>query len=307
MKQYIAIAALIAAGATFASADEYTINPLSNESAYNYYTGQGEQISYTEYMNDESGEAYRKTNWSSTADGWVANPTLLGNNKYGWKENKVKGVSSYTDFDTITLDSADDYLKFSYRLNTGNSKKADAMLTLALVGAEGAIVTGFTGTKPVSYAVTDVVADSYAFAGATWTDATLSGKTFDSLLTATGSSGYYTVEGSVAWDETVSEFVLNLLLSKTAQEYVQDENGVWQDEPVITTTLVKDVKVSIGDGFGIEELIISINGTSNAYPELYDLALTWGSASFSVPEPSTFGLLAGLGALALAGTRRRRR
>ena len=38
-----------------------------------------------------------------------------------------------------------------------------------------------------------------------------------------------------------------------------------------------------------------------------DNVALYGTASYAIPEPSAFGLLAGLGALALAGTRRRKR
>ena len=263
MKQYIAIAALIAAGAAFASADEeWTINPL-----------------------------FDKGNWNhGKYNANAGSPSINASGKYIWKELDQQGYSSYDDFDKIVLDSADDYFSFSYNLKRGLYKASGEVLTLALVGST-AIVTGYSGNQSISYDVTGIIAENYTFEPCTWGDSILEGTALCSLSTAST----YKFEGTTAWDATLSEFVLSLTLSSVAE----------------TVTPIETVKVALGSYVEIEELIISINGSKNmaskSYPELSELALTWGHSSFAVPEPSAFGLLAGLGALALAGTRRRRR
>ncbi len=282
MKSYIAIAALIAAGTAFANADEeYTINPLKDYENWSHKAGNI----------DAGNEATFSLNSTDTTTGNRVD-------KYYWKKADAKAYSTYRNFDSISLDSADDYLKFSYGFKT-SGVNSGCTLTLALVGTQGAVVTGFDKNK-ANYAVTNTVADSYTFTGSDWGQAVLS----ETNLATISAGTLYQFEGNVSWDSTLSKFVLELVLSSTKQEsYFDNTIGDWVFN--LTQSTDGTATIALSEYVDVEELIVSISSPSNKYGELYNVNLTWGHVA--VPEPSAFGLLAGLGALALAGTRRRRR
>ena len=98
---------------------------------------------------------------------------------------------------------------------------------------------------------------------------------------------------------TSSDLVKNIVVSNSAEGSFIAVNGnvvAKSDEYFSSsTTLSSEICIGAVFGGGIEKL----NGTLDNIA-LYNVAAT-------IPEPSAFGLLAGLGALALVGTRRRRR
>lgn len=268
MKQYIAIAALIAAGAAFASADdEQTMSPFLDRNGW-YHT--------------------KKSGWSD--------PNISALNSYVWKDTDTEGTSTYSAlgtqtkapaFERIVLDSPDDYLTFTYDHKTGSSTNSAA--TFALAGSEGAIVIGHSYNQPIGYA-TSMTSDAlnYTFTGTNWGDP-------NGVLEATPAkqgfikSRTYSIEGNISWDSALSTFVLNLAISDASTTFTSGT-------------------IALGDEFSIERLIIAVDASSKTGQVTFsNLELTWGHYNIAVPEPSAFGLLAGLGALALAGTRRRRR
>ena len=253
MKKYIAVAALIAAGSAFANAaDEMVYTPLVD----------GEW---------ESSSNFPDRHLS------VPKPTI-SDGSYYWGTNWGQGYSTWDGLNLV-LDSSDDYVSFSYTITTGNTN--DGVMTLALVGTDMAIVTGFSYKGVIKYAVTDNVAkDQYTFAPEASWGTVLSGTAMNS---GTSGNTSYAIAGTVSWDESLSNFVLDLSLGGA----VVAEN------------------IKLRETIDFSKLVISTDGGHQgpSYATLSDLTI---KANSPVPEPSAFGLLAGMGALALVASRRRR-
>ena len=211
------------------------------------------------------------------------------------------GITAITTINTLPsfCRKSKTLVKFSYNFKT-SGVTSGCTLTLALVGTQSAIVTGFETSK-ANYATTDIVADSYTFTGSSWGKAVLDGTNLATIASGT----LYHVEGDISWDETLSKFVLKLALDSI--EVTQKIDPATGDliSSTITQTPRGSATVTLNNYIDINTLIVSSSAPTNKYSELQNIELTWGH--IAIPEPSAFGLMAGLGALALAGTRRRRK
>ena len=128
-----------------------------------------------------------------------------------------------------------------------------------------------------------------------------------------GQVKYYSADNSPTNVQTGGHFSKQRVVNNVAtlkfnfSEYNSSAN-TYKMSISYPTTWNASTDTFTGVSFGSKEVLWTslVLGGTNAQPTVSSLKLTTGSYRV-VPEPSAFGLLAGLGALALVGARRRRR
>lgn len=272
MKKYLSIAALLAAGAAFANAASVTYGEGIEVSA-------GDQNIYT-----LSGENPYKSVKISSAEGDSAFNVSIGT--LGGVEGTVDGMS----------------------VNVNSSSSHPVYITLRNGTLSGEIDTsGSTGKVNIDlqmgYTSTEVSLTTRIAAG---TSFVLSSKTtleFNDMSSGTGVLVWNLSEGDVANQNvlisgsgtvTFSENVTIVLNfeSKAALDAVVNNNASFQlfGEGVTAT------------GLSNASWTVQVAGKETGRT----LSVNENGVATVVPEPSAFGLLAGLGALALVASRRRR-
>ena len=272
MKKYITLAALLAVGSVFANAKTTkTYEPLQDTTTT---AADGEALSL-DAKGWITGEKY---NYSMSIDSV--------NNKIANSDSDWYGdAATYRFEDVLTLNTKQ-YLDFSFDFER---TAANTVQSIALVGTTQAIVIGhgdYANTTDLSVGISSNVANvttgagahGYVFAGtanqgfiaSTGIGASLAG----GMPVATAA-----ITGHIEWDG--DSYGLTLTSDKAAQG--------------------SPLTYDLGATFDIRDLVFTFDGSNQTSLSNLEFTVT------TIPEPSVFGLLAGLGALALVGTRRRRR
>ena len=211
------------------------------------------------------------------------NDGVLSSTNPNWQVD----CATYTLTTALSI-STDETLKFSF--DATNNGTGNSCLTLALIGSSCAIVIGHgTYSSPadgLQVAVTDNTTSvgGYVFAATNPGDDVqlTAGATLASAMPANGATS--TISGQIVWDGD--------------SWYLTAKSSATSD------SLSYDLGITSLD---VSKLAVTIEG--GRAPN--DVSADWQTPTMSnlkiavVPEPSAFGMLAGLGALALVASRRR--
>ena len=268
MKKYITVAALLAAGAAFANAD-VTLIDVDFTSYGSWTAAQG------------AGWTQAKTEGGNHDENAVVNSTLGLTTGDAWTQTKVwHGLGSSIDLGT------DGKYTITYTATKGDN---NAALQFALVGTDYSIVVGSSyGTDPGLYAGS--VGDANVLTStSSWY--VFQDKEGDGVVEITKGAEI----SSAAISNGELTYTLTLTTSASGNDTLEVSAGNGSYSYTGTYTFNGDAELT-AVGFMLEaEVNIrqSVKGVS--------------VVSSAIPEPSAFGLLAGLGALALVASRRRRK
>ena len=236
MKKYITLAALLAAGTTFANAEVQTTVVFDIDRS-------GDAVTFTE---DDSVVSLNYTGWSYSGEG--------NNNVGSWQTPANAAYSNSFSPDA--------------QLRSGTTDSWTLNFTLTNNGTEDIILTGFTF-------------DAYGINGGG------SDKTAVIPVTTTLKTGTSEFDNRTVFTDT----------SGNPTSYYLDFGG----RTTSSTFTLGNIVLAVGETSTFSFTM----GDATSYNTY--AGLTGGSVTYSVPEPSAFGMLAGAGALALVAARRRRK
>lgn len=229
---------------------------------------------------------------SSTTTSSVRN--VYSNYVYGFVFSLDSGT--YTNEDGYTLDS----LSILTESNTGNS--GTYFVLYSYTGSDSTAY-GYTGLTLVGYAaVGSTTSETFTLSDGNYTRYWLSNS--EAFTDSDGNTAVLTADTNyillLASDVSSLATTIATLATSSAKPdeevFVAFSSGVtvFSDDGTVDGGLVDDAS----------SLVIWGNAASSSYTPLIEATLT--AVTSEVPEPSAFGLLAGVAALAFAASRRRR-
>ena len=290
MKNIIAITTLLAAGTALANAETTTVHGRTYDTTVELTEGALKNSA-------SSGSVAAIITGRTTPDGVYSGPTFTNASALLWvkDEGSYKGNNA-TTFNALMLGQGVTIYGSANSANTNGKVGLNQVITLS---GDGFLDVNCDTISKISLASLTAGSDIY----------------LNSLGKLTFSSGQ--------WGSNVQKDIYADLLAgeaaSSASNYSVQQNG---DYYLITRTLATGTDVNLstgvasfnfGDNLTLSDTALSLDSAVASNLGKYSVSqsssaitVTYISAASFIPEPSAFGLLAGLGALALAAARRRR-